>query len=63
MHDVACTSPRPCTNTMLVIFKEQKVTDVMVYSLYMVKQLDTVTKVDRSTVDPFSLTGICISVH
>lgn len=46
---------------MVVIFKEQKVTDVMVYSRYMVRQLDTVTKVDRSTVDP--LTDICVSVH
>lgn len=62
MHCVACSSPPPCTNTMVVIFKEQ-VTDVMVYSPYMVRQLDTVTKVDRSTVDPFSLTDICISVH
>lgn len=61
MHGVACTSPRLCTNTMVVIFKEQKVTDVMVYSRYMVRQLDTVTKVDRSTVDP--LTDICVSVH
>lgn len=47
---------------MVVIFKKQ-VTDVMVYPPYIVRQLDTVTKVDRSTDDPFSLTDICISVH
>lgn len=62
MHTPVCASLPSCTNTMVIILKGQ-VTGVTIYSWHILRQLDTVNKVteDITTVDPFSLAGICIA--